>query len=502
MNDRSDSARPAANGDAAPLDANATSDLDAAVARSRAIGRDGSLRDGADRAPFESSEVGGVEPSHEEFTVRRPLTRARSASPSLSLRGSMLDGGRRTSLPASHDRFLGEHGADRGPVGAQAADEAPGVGGAENDEPVVGEHAAEQSVGDDGGADAPVTADAAGDGPEVGERAVGESGADDAPETATPATGTAAAGTAAAAAATTVLGPEPKPGTARAHDDAEYDADDVYVEPTPFDGEDPVGDDERAGRDVDDDAREPDVDDASAEDAEATDSDADARDADATRASASPGTIEIDRSADDSVAFAPLRLSEPAPARPVAPKPASNRGVACVVALLGTIVFAALFLVAFVLLRAIYTENTDLVASMLAFLPTAAFYVPVCAFGVFFVLWAVVSNRAGSGSYAVAALFGAVVAALGYHVGVALQLAINEGFAAFSPLATLTDPEHLPASLVAALFAALVIFWFGTPIAARGRRLAARARVARRRYEQERAQSAELDGAEREETRA
>src|SRR5690606_29269232 len=150
---------------------------------------------------------------------------------------------------------------------------------------------------------------------------------------------------------------------------------------------------------------------------------------------------------------------------PLPPKPRSNRGFAFAMALIGSLVAAALFLVAFAGLRAVYTEHTDIVASMLEFLPTAPFYVPAALVGLFFILWAIVSNRAGYWSYAIASLFAAAIGYVGYHLGVALQLSLNTGgLTLVDPLATITDQAHLPAGLVAALIAALVVTWFGTII--------------------------------------
>lgn len=203
-----------------------------------------------------------------------------------------------------------------------------------------------------------------------------------------------------------------------------------------------------------------------------------APEAEAEAEAAIPATIEVDRTGSsrereaasaEAEVLAPLGLDDTLlEERP----PRSNRVFAFWFALLGGIVFAGLFLAAFAALRAVLTEHRDLLANALAFAPTAAFWLPAIIVAVLLILWAVISNRAGSWSYIAGSLVAAAVAYTAYHVGVALQLTLNTGgLTIVDPFATITDPAHLPAGLLAGLIASQVFTWFGGIIASRGRAL-------------------------------
>lgn len=498
-------------------DVDATRDLDAAVARSRSIGRDGASDVAAssndDGTRDDAEQFGGVEPSHEEFG---PAVQAPSDD-------VFAEGPDERTAERPGDRYDERYGAGDDGVNAAAGDHSrdaadDGVGSAEArvDEPTA-DARAESATGSV--AATPVASD----------RAFGEADAD----------GNAGAGTNAEAREDALAGAHGAGGSVDADDDPSITAFDRdahergRANDAPLAGDTDGGADadvddtsdggpgaerarthgdlehdklERDGLDRDHDIdrdRDRDIDhehdrdhDGDRDGAGAAVAGAGAAAAAGTAAGAAGGsraskrTIEVDRSRDadaETNTFAPLGLGESAaPTAPTPPKSKSNRVTAFIVALVGTLVYGALFAVAFAGLRAIYTDNTDIVASMLEFATTAAFYLPVIAVGLFFIIWSIVSNRAGHWSYAIASVLVTAVAYFAYHVGVALQLTINTaGDMIVDPLQSIIDQAHLPAGLVAALLAALVVTFFGAIIASRGRRLYARGRMAQRRYERQ-----------------
>ncbi|MGO2111848.1 MAG: hypothetical protein ACTH31_09560 [Pseudoclavibacter sp.] len=454
----------------------AANDLDAAVARSRAIGRDGEFDDTIAlddvRASFADEPiVGSVEPADDDFVsaVHAPSDDAQFARPV-------------EATPAS----------DAAAVDVASAGEASEAAGNGPDAMV-----AEPSNGTDAGAGTvgagPVGAETVGAGTvraDGVEAAALDAETADATETPDPEAHTADAGSADAAAADATLADATPAGATPADatpvDATTADATPDAASPAEASADDAAPMDHAA---TTEDAATTEAPTTATPD-EATDADSDAEPEAHPRAS---GTIEVDRTTgtDDATTFAPLGLSLDTPTAepddaPVAPAKRSNRVFAFVVSLLGALVYGALFLAAFAGLRAIYTDNTDIVASMLEFAPTAAFYAPVALVGILFIVWALISNRAGHWSYAGASLVAAALGYLGYHLGVALQLTLNTGgLTLVDPFATIFDQAHLPAGLVAALAATIVVTWFGALIASRGRRLYAKNRLARRRYEQE-----------------
>lgn len=487
-------------------------DLDAAVARSRTIGRDGSLDETADlgdlRGAF-GNDLGdaSVEPSHEEFG---PVSSRGGASASTAHAADAdAPSSADADAPVRADAAAGDATSDDASTGGRTPGDVPPG----EDAVAPRAHAREGDVarGDtapdvDPADRDPAARDAAADDAAHDDAAHDGAAADDAERAGAaplgPVAGPAAAPT--VAPAEHVVGPATESDAAR--DDADAESAGGASSATVAD------DDVARGTET--------------ERATTTDADGDgegARDADAGAVAAgavaagatavgataaSSKTVEVDRTrrvgdGRDDETFAPLRLSDESGEAAAKPRKRSNRGAAFWLALIGTIVFGALFLVAFAALRAVYTDERDLVATMLAFAPTAAFYLPVVAVGVLFVLWAIVSNRAGHWSYVIATLVAGVVAYLAYHAGVALQLTFNTGgMTIVDPFATVLDPTHLPAGLVAALLAMLTVQWFGGMIASRGQRLRAKHRAALRSYESASAVPAAEPRATASETRA
>ncbi|KAB1644712.1 hypothetical protein [Gulosibacter chungangensis] len=156
----------------------------------------------------------------------------------------------------------------------------------------------------------------------------------------------------------------------------------------------------------------------------------------------------------------------------VPPTKRGNRTFALVLAVITTIVFAALYAFAFSTARFIFTPGADILGDAWAFAGTAAFYVPVAVFAVVMILWSVISNRAGWWSYILASVLLAFLAFGGHYVGIAAQDVINGG--AWSNQAlfdAIRGAENLPGALIAFIAARESANWVGGLIAARGRRV-------------------------------
>ncbi|WP_424464871.1 hypothetical protein [Pseudoclavibacter helvolus] len=203
-------------------------------------------------------------------------------------------------------------------------------------------------------------------------------------------------------------------------------------------------------------------------------------------------------SADDDSTFAPLRLSAPTDSddlAPVKPKKRGNRMFAVFVALVASVVFAALYLLAFALLRTAFNTGLDPIGEASEFAITAAFTVPVTVFAAFGVLWALIVNRAGWWAYVLGGFLAAALVLCGYYFGAALQQHLADGLPLASiqldeVLAKFRASEHLLTALVAAIAAREAFTWVGGIAAARGRRVSRANRLAKLGYEKRMAERA------------
>ncbi len=167
---------------------------------------------------------------------------------------------------------------------------------------------------------------------------------------------------------------------------------------------------------------------------------------------------------------------------PTPPRERGNRGFGVLISLLGTAAFGLLYLAAAVIISLIPGSGFD--ASIPAFLSSDAFWVPVAAYAVFSVVFALIINRAAWWAHVIGSIF---VAVLTYAVSLGV-LALLRNVVAMTPdeAATLVAaiafrPPLLIAALVVARETAL---WFGLAIASRGRRVKERNAVARAEFEQ------------------
>jgi hypothetical protein len=164
---------------------------------------------------------------------------------------------------------------------------------------------------------------------------------------------------------------------------------------------------------------------------------------------------------------------------PAAPRPQSNRGFGALIALVSTVLFVVLLALAAAVLGLLIEGRFGF-----DFLGQGAFYAPVIAFLIGFVLLVLILNRAAWWSYIVGSIFVALVVYFG-TIGFGM---ISEGVFVETPdgarelfFAQLGNPFVI----VSALIAREVSMWVGAGIAARGRRVKERNVVARESYDRE-----------------
>ncbi|MDQ2698739.1 MAG: hypothetical protein M3Y46_08085 [Actinomycetota bacterium] len=167
---------------------------------------------------------------------------------------------------------------------------------------------------------------------------------------------------------------------------------------------------------------------------------------------------------------------------PTPPAPRQNRGFGVLISLLGAVAFALLYLgvaaIAFTL-----TPGTRIESTFSGFLASDVFWVPVAAYAVFSIVFALIVNRAAWWAHVVGSIF---VAVLTYAVSLGV-LALLHNVVAMTPdeaavfFRSLAGNALMLAVLVLAREAAL---WFGLAISARGRRVKERNAADRAAFEQ------------------
>ncbi len=164
---------------------------------------------------------------------------------------------------------------------------------------------------------------------------------------------------------------------------------------------------------------------------------------------------------------------------PVPPRRTGNRGFGVAIALLSSVVFAALYALAIAAIHAVQVGEFRF-----DFFASPAFYTPIVLFFVGFVLLVLVVNRASWWAYVVGSLF---VALFVYFGTVGTGLLINNVFAETPANAARLFAQALanPFIIAAALLAREVSMWMGAAISARGRRVKARNLEAREVFERD-----------------
>jgi hypothetical protein len=169
---------------------------------------------------------------------------------------------------------------------------------------------------------------------------------------------------------------------------------------------------------------------------------------------------------------------------PTPPKARGNRGFGVLVALIGTVAFAALYAGISYLLLLGQGDAVQANSVFTQFVARPVFWVPIVATFVGFALLAVIVNRGPWWYYAV---FGLLVGVLVYFSYIGAALLTVEAW-------TLTVEQGNdflrqrwldPFAITAAVVAREIPIWFGGWIAARGRTVAERNRLAREAYDRE-----------------
>jgi len=158
---------------------------------------------------------------------------------------------------------------------------------------------------------------------------------------------------------------------------------------------------------------------------------------------------------------------------PLPPRVRGNRVVGVLLALVGTVVFAAVYAGAAAIPLAIRFSSAGFSPAFSAFVQNAIFWIPIMMFALGFIVLTVILNRAGWWAHVIGSL---LVALFVYFTSIGLLLLVGnvvsltpaQANSAFGALAT------NPLMIAAALVAREVSIWIGLAIAARGRRVRAR----------------------------
>ncbi|MGN6324920.1 hypothetical protein [Pseudolysinimonas sp.] len=164
---------------------------------------------------------------------------------------------------------------------------------------------------------------------------------------------------------------------------------------------------------------------------------------------------------------------------PAPPRVRGNRVVGTLLALVGAVVFAALFALVAGLLYAM--GGDPLFGGRFgAFVASAAFWVPVLVFVLAFILEVVIVNRGGWAAH----VFGSLLLAfIVYFASIGLLLLVGNVFS--NQHVTFTQIALTPQIIASAVIAREVAIWFGLGIARRGRSVRTRNAEAKESYERE-----------------
>ncbi|WAB82652.1 hypothetical protein OVN18_06540 [Microcella daejeonensis] len=200
--------------------------------------------------------------------------------------------------------------------------------------------------------------------------------------------------------------------------------------------------------------------------------------------------------ADAAPAGAPAPTTEPAPPAapqvvyvpaPTPPRKKGNRGMGVGIALAATPVFAAVY-AALALLFVAIGGGGIVAAEAIDFFLTPSYYLPIVAFALFYVLLALIVNRAGWWAHVLGAF---IVAVLVYATFIASSLLTANAVGAPADLVAPFIAQQLtnPIGWAAAIAAREVPVWVGGLVAKRGRTVKSRNVEAREAYERELAES-------------
>ena len=184
------------------------------------------------------------------------------------------------------------------------------------------------------------------------------------------------------------------------------------------------------------------------------------------------------------VAAAPVYRAVPTP-----PKRAGNRGIGTLIALVGTVLFAAVYAGVASVIFAFTVSLTGWISTLLRFMASAAFITPVVFFAVGLIVLVLIANRARWWVYVLGGFPVAVFVYAGTIVGALITvqgwtLTLNDQIAFIGSL--VMDPLPLAAGIVARE----ATIWVGAWLSFRGRRVTARNAAAKADYERALAEAA------------
>jgi hypothetical protein len=202
----------------------------------------------------------------------------------------------------------------------------------------------------------------------------------------------------------------------------------------------------------------------------------------ATEVIAEPTTPVVAEPVDQPVVEEPVAVT---PAQQVvyvqAPKPfvkKGNRGFGVLIAVLSTVIFAALYALALVIIQVVEGDPVNF-----SFIATTDFWALPVMFAIGFILLVLIVNRAGWAAHVLGSIFVGLFVFFGGTGAILLininQIPSNQVGAAFEQVI------FNPATIVGALLAREVSLWMGSAIASRGRKLKVRNVDARVLYDQE-----------------
>lgn len=169
---------------------------------------------------------------------------------------------------------------------------------------------------------------------------------------------------------------------------------------------------------------------------------------------------------------------------PTPPKTRGNRGFGVLVALIGAVAFALLYAGASYLVLLVQRDPIEAGTVFAQFIVQPVFWVPVVACFLGFALLAAIVNRGAWWYYAV---FGLLVGVLVYFAYIGAALLTVEAWTLNVDQANAFVQQRWldPFAIVAGVIAREIPIWFGGWIAARGRTVADRNRLAREAYDRE-----------------
>jgi len=178
---------------------------------------------------------------------------------------------------------------------------------------------------------------------------------------------------------------------------------------------------------------------------------------------------------------------------PNPPKRKGNRGMGVFLAIVATLVFGAAYVGVSALLI-LFVNPSAVPDGLSTFVVGPIFYVPVAAFLVLMILWALLVNRASWWAWVIGSL---IIAAATYFATIGVLLLMSGGFGLTGSEAAVAFVGFAvnPALIAAALLAREASIWFGAAIAKRGRRVRERNYEAWMEFEAEEARKkADLGG--------